>query len=188
MKKIPLIFASLTLILLTSFLYSKTISSSDASPQFKIKKINDKGETIAFTVQDAIEIVRFFMSQEGIEKCESDPNNNTLKIVSQTGINIQSLLLRDDVQQEINSMGYKIEFLDDLVERATSGKPADCDECGEVIVSDAIEKDVLQNANYEGEVLIDFNMNSSPSSDSGTLSQSQIDSIRQALFSGKPKK
>ena len=137
-------------------------------------------------MQDALEIVRFFMSQEGIEKCESDPNNNTLKIVSQTGINIQSLLLRDDVQQQMNKMGYEIEFLDGLVDRATSGKPADCDECGEVIVSDKIEKDVLKNADYEGEVLIDFNMGSSPSSDSGMMSQSQIDSIRQALFA-KPK-
>ena len=107
MKRILLLIVSLSLILLTSLLYAKTISSSDTSPQFKIKKINDKGETIAFTVQDALEIVRFFMSQEGIEKCESDPNNNTLKIVSQAGISIESLLLRDDVQQQMNKMGYE---------------------------------------------------------------------------------
>jgi hypothetical protein len=171
---------------LTSILYAKSNYLSDTTPQFKLKKVNDKGETIAFTVQDALEVVRFFMSQEGVEKCESDPNNNTLKIVSQTGVSVQAMLLRTDVQEAMSNMGYEIEFLDDLVERATSGKPADCDECGEVKVSDAVEKNVLQNADYEGEVLIDFDMGGSPSSDSGTLSQSQIDSIRQALFA-KPK-
>ncbi|MGB1205438.1 MAG: hypothetical protein ACPG5B_07325 [Chitinophagales bacterium] len=186
MKRIFSTFTLLTLVFLASLLYAKTTSSSDNTPQFKLKKINNEGETVAFTVQDALEIVRFFMSQEGVEKCESDPNNNTLKIVSERGISVHDLLLRDDIQQKMDNMGYEIEFLDELVERATSGRAADCDECGEVKLSDNVEEDVLQNAEYEGEVLIDFNMESSPSSGSNTLSQSQLDSIRQALFA-KPK-
>ena len=189
MKKTLLITISLIFLFLTSLLYAKATITSDNLPQFKLKKINEKGETVAFTVEDALEIVRFFMSQEGVEKCESDPNKNTLKIISYTGVSIQSLLMRDDIQEEMSNMGYEIEFLEaNLVERATSSRSADCDECGEVKVSDDLEKSVLQNADYEGEVLIDFDMGSSPSasSDSGTLSQSQIDSIRQALFA-KPK-
>jgi len=77
----------------------------------RLAKVNEQGAELPFTIKDAVRIVRFFMSQEGIQKCESDLAKNTLKIITRRGYDPVKILLNPALHNQISDMGYRIEFI-----------------------------------------------------------------------------
>ncbi|QQS29625.1 MAG: hypothetical protein IPM47_01345 [Sphingobacteriales bacterium] len=117
---LPLLFNMVVLPAQTSF-------SSDDPGGIILTKINSQGTELPFTIKDAVKVVRFFMSQEGIQQCESDLDKNTLKIVTRRGYDPVKILLNPVLHNQVSEMGYKIQFRsavkaksDDLPVPATS--------------------------------------------------------------------
>jgi len=106
---------------------AQTSFSSDDPGGIILTKINSQGTELPFTIKDAVKVVRFFMSQEGIQQCESDLDKNTLKIVTRRGYDPVKILLNPVLHNQVSEMGYKIQFRsavkaksDDLPVPATS--------------------------------------------------------------------
>lgn len=100
---LPLLFNMAILPAQTSF-------SSDDPGGIILTKINSQGTELPFTIKDAVKVVRFFMSQEGIQQCESDLDKNTLKIVTRRGYDPVKILLNPVLHNQVSEMGYKIQF------------------------------------------------------------------------------
>ena len=107
MKKLVLL---LPLILNLAVLPAQTSITSDDPGGIILTKINSQGAEQPFTIKDAVKVVRFFMAQEGIQKCESDLDKNTLKIVTRRGYDPVKILLNPALHNQVSDMGYKIEF------------------------------------------------------------------------------
>jgi len=90
---------------------AQTTFTSDNPNGMRLVKVNEQGTELPFTIKDAVRIVRFFMSQEGIQKCESDLAKNTLKIITRRGYDPVKILLNPALHNQISDMGYKIEFM-----------------------------------------------------------------------------
>jgi len=198
--------------LLTSFTSPIFAQSSNELTNLRLTKIDNQGKEVAFTVSDAIQLVRFFNAQNGVRFCKSDPQKNTLKIVGDTGTDIQQLLNNSIVLDEINKMGYKVDMAAmkaparPITQTVAAKSKEDCEECGDVKVDKGSIDNMLKNTDYGGdEIIIDLGMGSSDpfggepfsstddpfggggGSSSGftapQMSQSQIDSLQQ-LFNG----
>lgn len=83
-------------------------SLNSTVPNLKIKKTDSQGIEQSFTVQDAVQLVRFFMAQDGIERCESDLYNRKLKLVARPDIDIYALLQKNAIRDKIAALGYSI--------------------------------------------------------------------------------
>ena len=200
MKNIILILVSCLSITFSSSLVAQP--GSNELTNLRLTKIDNQGKEIAFTVSDAIQLVRFFNAQNGVKFCKSDPQKNTLKIVGETGTDIQQLLNNSLVVNEINKMGYKVDFTIPKPPVRPVALKENCEECGDVDVDKASVEAVLKNSDYEGDqILIDlggssgdpfgnepFSSSSDPFSSGSDftipqMSQSQIDSL-QRVFNG----
>lgn len=85
-------------------------SLNSTIPTLKIKKTDSKGVEQAFSVQDAVQLVRFFMSQEGIERCESDIYNRKLKLVARPDVDLYAMLQKSNVREKIVGMGFAFDL------------------------------------------------------------------------------
>lgn len=90
----------------TTFLQAQSLNST--VPNLKIKKTDSQGIEQSFTVQDAVQLVRFFMAQDGIERCESDLYNRKLKLVARPDIDIYALLQKNTIRDKMAALGYNI--------------------------------------------------------------------------------
>ncbi|MBK8473607.1 MAG: hypothetical protein IPL33_16460 [Sphingobacteriales bacterium] len=90
----------------TTFLQAQSLNST--VPNLKIKKMDSQGIEQSFTVQDAVQLVRFFMAQDGIERCESDLYNRKLKLVARPDIDIYALLQKNTIRDKMAALGYNI--------------------------------------------------------------------------------
>lgn len=70
--------------------------------------MDSQGIEQSFTVQDAVQLVRFFMAQDGIERCESDLYNRKLKLVARPDIDIYALLQKNTIRDKMAALGYNI--------------------------------------------------------------------------------
>lgn len=61
-----------------------------------------------FQVADAVQLVRFFMQQNGIARCESDISTHKFKLVAKPNTDLKFLLTNAKVVKNLNSMGYEI--------------------------------------------------------------------------------
>ncbi len=192
------LFLSTTLIGVT-----QAQSTDEDIPTVNIKKMTPSGEDPTFTVVNAVELVRFFMAQEGVLECESNLAENTFKLVAQKGVEIQSILSAPKLQKDIIALGYKLEFDKHTTptlateghkidhskhENSATTDPDDCGDCGDVELDDSLKESVIGNANYGGrEIKINFSNNSTGKSPSSSkYSKAELDSIRNALFNKKP--
>ena len=199
-----IIFILFSCLLTSSLAPLAAQSGSNELNNLRLTKIDIQGKEVPFTVSDAIQLVRFFNAQNGVKLCKSNPQNNTLKIVGETGTDIHQLLNKRSVLNEISGMGYKV----DMVTAKTLVKEEDCEECGDVKVDQSDIDEMLKNSDYGGDaVIIDLGVGSDPFSSGGgssdpfsstddpfssggssdftvpQMSQSQIDSL-QLLFNG----
>ncbi|MEZ4884045.1 MAG: hypothetical protein R3E32_04825 [Chitinophagales bacterium] len=200
-----IIFTLISCLFASSSIVAQT--SSNELTNLRLTKIDNQGKEVVFTVSDAIQLVRFFNAQSGVKFCKSDPQKNTLKIVGDTGTDIQQMLNNSLILSEISKMGYKV----DIATIKPPSKPViqtlakeDCADCGDVDLNQSSVEDMLKNSDYGGdEIIIDLGGNSDPfgsdpfssstdpfSTGGGTpdftvpqMSQSQIDSL-QKLFNG----
>ena len=90
----------------TALLQAQSLNST--VPNLKIKKTDSQGIEQSFTVQDAVQLVRFFMAQDGIERCESDLYNRKLKLVARPDIDIYALLQKNTIRDKMTALGYSI--------------------------------------------------------------------------------
>ena len=61
-----------------------------------------------FQVADAVQLVRFFMQQNGIARCESDISTHKFKLVAKPNTDLKFLLTNANLVKNLNSMGYEI--------------------------------------------------------------------------------
>ena len=131
--------------------------NSNELNNLRLTKIDNNGKEVAFTVSDAIQLVRFFNAQDGVKFCKSDPQKNSLKIVGEPGTDIQLLLNKSTVLREIGKMGYKVDLTQPKVTTrpvaSTTSKEEDCDECGDVKVDQSDIDDLLNGTDYGGSVI-----------------------------------
>ncbi len=200
-----IIFILVSFLLTSSFTPLVAQPSSNELKNLRLSKIDSQGKEVAFTVSDAIQLVRFFNAQEGVKFCKSDPQKNSLKIVGEPGTDIQQMLNKSLVLKEIGKMGYKVDLtLPKEISRPVATNPKeDCDECGDVKVDQSDVDSMLDSANYGGDAIIidlgvggsdpfgsdPFSSSTDPFSQGASdfsvpqMSQSQIDSL-QRLFNG----
>ena len=167
MRKLFTLFCITTLLLGSITTQAQSIIESvSASSQLKLKKVDSQHNELAFTIEDAIQLVRFFTSKNDIvAACKSDLVNNTLKVTGHEGIPLSELLLETEVNSELLTMGYFVE----VEGQATIAAPAvssnnprpldeDCDECTEVKVNKNLVDYVMDKANNggDGELIFDF--------------------------------
>ncbi len=177
MKYITFILASCLLAFSSVAIFAQ--NTSNELTNLRLTKIDNQGKEIAFTVSDAIQLVRFFNSQNGVKFCKSDPQNNTLKIVGDSGMDIHQLLKNASVLGEINDMGYKVDMAAvkttarTIANTSTLAKE-DCEECGDVKVDQSDIDAMLKNTDYGGEeIIIDLGVGSDPFGGSDPFSSSE---------------
>lgn len=192
------IFAySLVYVLLFVSFSTQAQSLDNHIHSLRLKKIDATGDEVAFTVKDAINLVRFFMTQEEVHKCESNLYNNTLKIISRKGHSLEDLLLEPLVFKQMLAMGYHIEMGDDdhLPNSVTTriedndpevgGMGEDCKDCGEIELSEKFKKGIPNKGKYSGDALFLGSPDNPPIGGNFTprkeFSEAQKDSIRKAL-------
>lgn len=110
MQKFAILFFLLAHTFTGGFLPAQTTYAGSTPSGVKILKVNAQGTEQTFTIIDAVKIVRFFMSQEGVYKCESDLTQNTLKIITLRGYDPVKILLSPALHNQISDLGYKIVF------------------------------------------------------------------------------
>jgi len=166
MRKLFTLFCITTLLLGSIATQAQSIESVSASSQLKLKKVDSQHNELAFTIEDAIQLVRFFTSKSDIvAECKSDLVNNTLKVTGHEGVPLTELLLETDFNSELLTMGYFVE----VEGQATIAAPAvssntsmpldeDCDECTEVKINKNLVDYVMDKANSggDGELIFDF--------------------------------
>ncbi|MGB0932491.1 MAG: hypothetical protein ACPGVB_17035 [Chitinophagales bacterium] len=146
-------------ILVSCLLFSSSIvaqSNSNELNNLRLTKIDNQGKEVAFTVSDAIQLVRFFNTQKGVKFCKSDPQKNSLRIVGDTGTDIQALLNTSSVVGKMSKMGYKMDFTASKnLAQPLADIPAkeDCEECGDVKVDKSAIDDMLDSSDYGGDVI-----------------------------------
>ena len=153
--------------LLAATLTINVNAQSIENQQLKLKKVDSQNNELAFTVLDAVELIRFLMTKDDIIKdCTSDFSEGTLKVVGHEDDDLGGLLLDENFNDELLVMGYRIYSEEDAVVEpyplvSIATEPEDCDNCGSADVSKETIQSVLDNANYEGELLLDFSDTSS---------------------------
>ena len=110
---------TLNLVVLTYCLQAQSLNNTLSN--IKIKKNTANNAEQPFSVQDVVQLVRFFMSQNGIERCESDLYTRKLKLVAHTGIDLNEMLNNKDLNNKIKAMGYTMEI---PLAAATNASPA----------------------------------------------------------------
>lgn len=147
-------------ILVSCLLISSAIVAQPNSNELnnlRLTKIDNQGKELAFTVSDAIQLVRFFNSQKGVKFCKSDPQKNSLRIVGDTGTDIQALLNTSSILSKMSKMGYKVDFTASKIPaRPVVDIPEkeECEECGDVKVDQAAIDDMLNSSDYGGDAII----------------------------------
>ncbi len=163
MRKIFTLFYSLTLLLGSFTVHAQAISEDNL---LKLKKVDGTHQELAFTIEDALKLVRFFTSKaDVVASCHSDLMNNTLKVTGQEDAQLSELLIDPDFNAELLVMGYFIE----IEGETTIARPAvssntvmpleeDCDECTEVKINKNLVDYVMDKAGGEGdgELIFDF--------------------------------
>lgn len=178
---------------------------------FRVKKVDVQNANQPFTIHDAVKLVRFFMAQEGIERCETDLTTRKFKLIGRTGTDIQQLLRNPALIGKLTELGYALVPTGEIASvptpaltgstATTKNMPSktssklpnlppkttvkpDCADCGEQQISEDLKKNVLSNAKYGSEILIDM---SSGESEFSPATSAQLDSLRKAILNKKPK-
>lgn len=109
MYRLSLKTAIIVLLILATY-HAQAQSLNNTLPNIKIRKNTTNGTEQTFTVQDAVKLVRFFMAQEGIERCETDLYNRKLKLIARSGIDLNEMLQKNALNDKIIAMGYTIDI------------------------------------------------------------------------------
>lgn len=142
-----------------------------------ISKIDEQGKPTVCSIHDAVQLVRLIMAQEGVERCETDLQNQLLRLVTRPDLNGIAVLQRTDVKEKMEKMGFRLDTNTLPTEPAVASKKEsknaknnaaktqtkpqakpDCENCGEQKVKEDVKNAVLQNANYGSELLINIPM------------------------------
>lgn len=183
--------------------YAQKGLTANNSEGLKIVKYTHSGQRAEFKLDDAIALVTYFMNKESVVSCESDVTQQSLSLVVVKGVNPLELLRNSAIQQELSNLGFEVEGLPEaeptILDQDTNTSEIinECDDCGEVELSQEAINEVANPDAYEGSsILIDFGDNNGggidadnntdfnvPSGTTPEYTPEQLDSIRNALFS-----
>ncbi|MGB0839959.1 MAG: hypothetical protein ACPGXL_07455 [Chitinophagales bacterium] len=134
--------------------------------KFRFKKVNEKKQVLGFEQADVLKLEQFFLNQQGVIQCLSDVIDKTFDVTSivEESFDVEAVVatlfsqgyVTTSMRQGTSTITLKSE---DISIVAPAEGIQDCNECGEVEVSEDLSKE-FQTMEY-GDELINFDFGAS---------------------------